>query len=300
MRIDRTHKSWLWVTLALMVLSAAAYILFSVRGAYGPRGRTVAGLAFGIAGYGMMLFAGLLGARKHWPILRIGRTQWWMRGHLWLGTLSLALILFHGEFTFRGPLTALLMTLLFIVVVSGWVGAAIQHFVPKMMTTRVPMETIYEEIPHVREQLRMEADRLVETICGPLDGGISAEFVLPGQPSGSSTVSTLVDIEVTDRAHFREVYLRKVRPFLENPDKPGMELANPQRAIEVFESLRRLLVAPVHGILDDLQNICEEENQLRRQIWMYRLLHGWLLLHVPLSIALLALGAIHMVMALRY
>jgi len=300
MRIDKTHVKWLKGTLALLLAASAAYILFSVRSVSGPCGERVAMLTFGYLGYVMMLFAGLLGARKKWPIWRVGRTQTWMRGHLWLGTLSLILILFHGGFTFRGPLTALLMTLAFIVVGSGWVGAAIQHFVPKMMTSRVPMETIYEEIPHVRAQLRKEADQLVATICGPLDGQIAAEFVLPGQQSESSAVTTLVDIEVADRMHFREVYMRKVRPFLENPDEPGMELANPQRAMEVFESLRRLLVAPVHGVLDDLENICEEENQLRRQIRIYYWLHGWLLVHVPLSIALLALGAVHGVMALRY
>ena len=129
---------------------------------------------------------------------------------------------------------------------------------------------------------------------------MSPELVLPGQQSESAAVTTLVDIEVADRLHFREVYLRKVRPFLENPDEPGMELANPRRALEVFESLRRLLVAPVHGVLHDLENICEEENQLRRQIRIYYWLHGWLLVHVPLSIALLVLGAVHAVMALRY
>jgi hypothetical protein len=241
-----------------------------------------------------------LGARKKVPTMRIGRAQTWMRGHLWLGTLSLIIILFHGGFHFRGPLTALLMTLFFIVIISGWVGAAVQHYVPRMMTLRVPMETIYEEIPHVRAQLRQEADQLVATICGPLDGGISSEFVLPGQQSESAAVTTLVEIEVADRMHFREIYMRKVRPFLENPDQPGMELANPRRAGEVFESLRRLMVAPVHGVLDDLENICEEEHQLRRQIRIYVWLHGWLLVHVPLSMALLVLGAVHAVMALRY
>ena len=33
---------------------------------------------------------------------------------------------------------------------------------------------------------------------------------------------------------------------------------------------------------------------------MHRLLHGWLLVHIPLSYALILLGAIHAVMALRY
>jgi hypothetical protein len=300
MRIDRTHKRWMLGTLAAVLAGTAAYILFAVRSPSGPRGGSCIGLIFGSLGYAMMLIAGALGLRKRRPTWRIGPAQLWMRAHLWLGALSLIFILFHGGFHWGGPLTALLMTLFFIVIASGIAGALVQHYVPKMLTSRVPMETIYEEIPHVRVQLREEADQLVATICGPLDGGSAPEYVLPGQQPEPATVTTLVDIEQVDRVHFREVYMRKVRPFLENPDDPRAELANPQRAAEVFESLRRLLVAPVHGVLNDLENICEEEHQLRRQIRIYRWLHGWLLVHVPLSIALLVLGAVHAVMALRY
>jgi hypothetical protein len=292
MRIDRKQRRWMIATILLAVASTLAYIFYAVRSPDGPRGGSAIGLTFGIAGYALMLFAGLLGARKKVPVWRLGRAQTWMRGHLWLGSLSLLLILFHGGFAFRGPLTLVLMVLLFIVIGSGWLGAAIQHYVPSLMTARVPMETIYEEIPHVRAQLRQEADQLASAICGPLSGEVSAE-------SGGA-VTTLVEIEQEDRVRFREIYLRKVRPFLENPDAPDAELADPRRASEVFESFRRLLVAPVHGVLDDLENICEEEHQLNRQIHIYRWLHGWLLVHVPLSIALLVLGGVHAVMALRY
>jgi hypothetical protein len=240
-----------------------------------------------------MLYAGLLGARKKVPTWRIGRAQTWMRGHHWLGTLSLLLILFHSGFVFRGQLTAVLMILFFIVILSGWVGALIQHYVPKIMTERVPMETIYEEIPHVRAQLREEADRLVSSVCGPMDTEMIAD-----EPAAA--VTTLVEIEQEDRERFRDIYLRKVRPFLDAPDSKRTELADGTRAREVFESLRRLLVAPVHPVLDDLENLCEEERQLTRQIGIYRWLHGWLLVHVPLSIALLVLGGVHAIMALRY
>jgi hypothetical protein len=110
----------------------------------------------------------------------------------------------------------------------------------------------------------------------------------------------LVEIEHEDRERFRDVYLQKVRPYFESPETPGAELADPLRSGETFEALRRLLAPPVHGVLDDLENICEEQQQLSRQIRIYRWLHGWLLVHVPLSIALLVLGAIHAVVALRY
>jgi hypothetical protein len=49
-----------------------------------------------------------------------------------------------------------------------------------------------------------------------------------------------------------------------------------------------------------LESICEEERQLVRQRRIYQWLHGWLLVHVPLSIALLVLGGIHAIVALTY
>ena len=298
MRIDKTHKPWLVVTVALLVLGAIAYVVYAKSAPGGPTGGSGWGLTFGIAGYALMLYAGLLGARKKRPVWRLGKTQTWMRGHLWLGLLSLPLILFHGGFAWRGPLTAVLMWLFFIVIGSGILGAAIQHFVPGMMTSRVPMETIYEEIPHVREQLRAEADQLAESVFGPLDQSVPVESAAEDlQPAA---VVAIVDIEADDRAHFREVYLSKVRPFLLHPEVRGSELGDAQRAEAVFASLQRLLAAPVHPVLDDLRNICEEERQLNRQKSIYKWLHGWLLVHVPLSIALLVLGGIHAVMAWKY
>jgi hypothetical protein len=301
MRIDDKQRPWVIVTVGLAVLSTVAYIVYAVRTPGGPRGGSAMGLTFGIAGYAMMLYAGLLGARKQKPTWRLGRAQTWMRGHLWFGTLSLLIILYHAGFAFRGPLTLVLMLLFFIVIGSGFWGAVVQHYMPNYMTARVPLETIYEEIPHVREQLRKEADQLASEICGPLDG--SAETVEETGDQEAEPVlanAGVVEIEHEDRQRFREAYLHKVRPYLDNPDTPGAELADSVRSGEAFAALRRLLAAPVHDALNDLENICDEERQLSRQIRIYRWLHGWLLVHVPLSIALLVLGAIHAVVALRY
>jgi hypothetical protein len=293
MRIDRTHRPWVIATIVLGIASTVAYIVYAVEAPGGPRGGSALGLTFGMAGYAMMLYAGLLGARKQVPTWRVGRAQTWMRGHIWLGLLSLLLILYHAGFAFRGPLTLVIMLLFFIVISSGILGAAIQHYVPNFMTSRVPLETIYEEIPHVRAQLREEADQLAAAICGPLDGKVAEE-------TEAQAETVLVEIEHEDRERFREVYLHKVRPYLADPETSGSEIADPLRSGETFEALRRLLAPPVHGVLDDLENICEEEQQLSRQIRIYRWLHAWLLVHVPLSIALLVLGAIHAVVALRY
>ena len=76
-------------------------------------------------------------------------------------------------------------------------------------------------------------------------------------------------------------------------------LTNPNPATRLLQ-LRTLVPPALHATLDDLENICEEERQLTLQRQMHMWLHGWLLLHIPLSLALILLGAVHAVMALRY
>jgi hypothetical protein len=263
MIIDRTHRSWVATSAGVLVVAAILYAWYATVSPSGPRGGSAAGLTFGIAGYALMLFAGLLGARKKVPTVRIGRAQTWMRGHLWLGLLSFPLILFHAGFAWRGPLTAILMLLLVMVILSGIAGAALQHFLPRMMTAQVPMETIYEEIPHVRAQLLAEADELVES-------------------------ASALEVEHEDKARFGEIYRTRIRPRLENPP------------VELLRSLRSSVSIAFYPALDDLEGICEEQRQLNRQKRLYHWLHAWLLVHVPLSIALLVLGGVHAVVALRY
>src|SRR5258708_8640450 len=168
MRIDKSQRGWAIASLIILAVSATAYVFSAHESLRGATGGSPLGLLFGSVGFGFMIFAALLGARKRVPVWRIGRSQAWMRGHLWLGLLSLPLILFHGGFHFGGLLTEVLMWLLIITVASGIFGAILQHYLPTIMTRNVPLETIYDEIGHVHSLLREEADRTMEAICGPL------------------------------------------------------------------------------------------------------------------------------------
>ena len=68
----------------------------------------------------------------------------------------------------------------------------------------------------------------------------------------------------------------------------------------MFQQLSALLPQSLHESVDDLENICEEKRELDQQARYHRVLHGWLLVHIPVSYALLLLGAVHAVVALRY
>lgn len=314
MQIDKTHRGWAIGSLIFLTASAVVYAIYAANSPQGPRGGSALGLVFGILGFGLMVFAALLGARKRVPTWRLGRAQSWMRGHLWLGLLSLPLILFHGGFHFGGTLTRILMWLLIVVVASGLYGAALQHYLPRIMTNDAPLETIYDEIGNVRNLLREEADRATQTLCGSLGfttpsveemqraGGFTAMRPMSAAGSGAAVAAATETVLLSqeESAILRRFYLDEMRPFLEHPRKRGQRLANEDTSQSVFKHLRTLLPVAAQDPLDDLQNICEEARQLVRQERLHLWLHGWLLVHIPLSLALILLGAIHAVMALRY
>ena len=305
MLIDGTHQRWMVAAAAITVVAAVAYLPY-VRGADTVTGGSWPGLAYGIAGFALMLYAGLLGARKKVPVWRLGRAQTWMRGHLWLGLASVPLVGFHAGLTFGSGLTFVLMVLFAVVIVSGIWGAWLQHTLPRRMMREVPMETIYEQLDRVRAQLVMEADTIVAEACGKLE----VETVAPtarsrgagtaGEAEAAATALATTDrIDAEASAPLREFYRHEMRPFLVRPgaDHP---LADATKGGSRFDKLRALVPASYRPAILDLENICEEERQLRRQSRMHLALHAWQLVHVPLSVALLVLAAVHVVMALRF
>jgi hypothetical protein len=325
MRVDRTQQGWATASLVIVVVSTIAYVIYASQSPAGPSGGSFMGLVFGVTGFAFMIFAALLGARKRVPTWRLGRAQAWMRGHLWLGLLSLPMILFHGGFHFGGTLTRVLMWLTLIVVGSGVYGAVLQHFVPNLMTHDVPLETIYDEIGNVRRSLRMEADKLVESVCGRLGlikevdegqraGGFTAlrpiaataaplrtsAAVSAGASAAVAMAPEIVLLSEEESKPLRVFYFSEVRAFLEAPFWQRQRLGNPERAKTAFAALRRVMPPVAHPALDDLLDICNETRQLMRQELLHRWLHGWLLIHIPLSLALILLGAVHAVMALRF
>ncbi len=103
------------------------------------------------------------------------------------------------------------------------------------------------------------------------------------------------------RAPLRNFYEQELKPFLEKPATRGSALGDEAQARSAFAQLRTLVpVFSAHHDRGSGKEFCEEERQLTLQSHLHLWLHGWLLLHIPLSLALILLGAIHAVMALRY
>ena len=123
-------------------------------------GGTPLGLAFGAISLGIFVFAALLSLRKKIPLWRVGTVQRWLRAHIWLTFLTIPLIILHSGFRLGGPMTTLLMGLYALVMVSGIYGLVLQHLMPRLMKERLPAETVFEQIPHIRAQLCVAAEKM--------------------------------------------------------------------------------------------------------------------------------------------
>jgi len=294
MRIDATHRPWLWFTIAAILVSTAIYIPYA-RHTVTPGGGTPIGLAFGITALSLMVFAALLAIRKRYRIVRIGSARVWMKAHLWLGFLALPMVLFHAAFHARGLLAAILMTLSIVVVFSGIYGAWLQHTLPTRMFREVPYETIYDQIDVIREQLVGEARQNAFNVT---------QMLAPARGPGATVTMTLVDVPDydTEVATFDKFFEAKVAPYLQADGKAAraLELQHIGNAARAFEDMRKLFPPVAWPPISALEDICSEKRQLDHQIRLHHLLHGWLLVHLPLSAGLLLLAFIHAIVALRY
>ncbi|MGH9340534.1 MAG: hypothetical protein ACRD1R_13315 [Acidobacteriota bacterium] len=303
MIIDRSNKPWIVASIVIFLVSAVLYIPYSIYAIPAPSGGSWPGLIYAFLGTGMMLFALLLGLRKKYPTLRVGRLHAWMKGHVWLGLLSFPIILFHAGFALGGPLTTVLMVLFGIVVFSGLFGIVLQQYIPGLMTEQISMETIFEQVDDILAQLRQEADAFVQAalsreseepfVMEALGGGTESPLARNRYSSDQSELSR-------GRRVLDDFYQREVRPFLHDQAGPDSRFASEQKSNVVFEQMRKVLPGSFHETLASLADIVEERRQLARQVKLHYLLHGWLFIHVPLSMALMGLAAVHAVIALRY
>jgi len=287
--IDSSHRWWIVV----FVLGAVgAPVLHAFLGRHQPdalTGGSTVGLWYGVVGAALMLYAGLLSAVRKFPKRRFpGRRQAWLRGHIWLGLLSVVFILCHSNYRWGGTLEQVLWIVFLAVIVTGVFGLVLQGFLPHWLTTRVPCEIPYEQIPHICRIMRGQADALVDGLCGPAE---SAEAAGTGNPKLSAIA----------KGRLRALYEADIRPFLAEPYLRTARLANTVRAEEVFAEMRDLPMIEAAGEeAAKLKTLCIERRLLAEQERLHRWLHHWLLLHIPLSVALLVLGVVHIWTALKY
>src|SRR5205085_3248507 len=166
---------------------------------YRNAGGTPLGLIFGTVALSIFIFAALLGVRKKIVLWRIGTVQRWLRAHIWLTLLTIPLVILHSGFRLGGPMTTLIVVLYIIVMVSGIYGLVLQHYMPAIMMERLPAESVYEQVPHIRAQIVAAATKMRDSFKPALptktDAGAPAPSAEKVVTAGSTPMaSTAADL----------------------------------------------------------------------------------------------------------
>jgi len=313
------HRPWAGFAL-IATVTAMAWFLAAGRGMpEWPGGGTLPGLTFGVAGGVLILFEFALWGRKKVRSWRIGRVQTWMAAHIWLGLLTVPLLVLHSGFRWGGSLSTVLMVLFLAVIASGVWGLALQQSIPRKMLDQVPAETIHSQIGRIVGFLHDDGRRLVWATCGPLPGEEPDEpepqEVEQGAPISHLTVGavqTVGDVQgkvlitrvpgaaVPGSEPLREIFRSNIGPYLLDGDRARTPLGRADKAGAVFRDIRKKLPPGAHETVLSLENLCDQRRQLDRQDRLHRWLHNWLSVHLPLSIALVVLMFLHVWVALKY
>ncbi len=296
MRIDRSHFPWLLSVALATTACALLYWANLAPGALpfhlkppaflGPTpperqsfGGTPLGLVFGALAFAIFLFASALGIRKKqrsWPI---GNVQFWLRAHIWLTVFSIPLVALHCGTKTGGLHTTCLLGLYGLVMGSGFLGLGFQQLIPTLMKERLAREVVFEQIPYLRNTLYSSASLLRTPIAE------AAAAPSKGDPC-EQILCRFLDEECL--------------PYLALPRGERHRLGNATAAREIFRTLKLNVANQWRPQVEELEAYCEQRRGMDLQTTCQHWLHGWLLVHVPCSIALLIFTAWHAWEALRF
>jgi hypothetical protein len=301
MLIDRNARPWILGSGLLLAAAVAVYI-FQARRTEILTGGSWLGLSYGAVGSAMILVCMLLSARKAMRrSAKLGRTFQWMQAHVWLGLISYPIIWLHAGFRVGGTLTTFLMVLFTAIWLSGIVGLFLQRSIPRQICNELPAATVYEQISHVVAELRGKAQMLIDRMVGQLAGAVpagaqraaSADAMI--RRSGGLTAVRSEEAVATLRTHV-ELH---VTPLLADAPRLGGGVKG-MRVAENFVAIREQMPDVVWPALAELEEVVRERLQLARQHRLHSILHGWLLIHVPLSYLMLILSIVHALGALPF
>lgn len=287
--IDSTHRRWALFTIVIGTSSVVLFLNLRQSSAQ-PWMKSPESVGYGVAGFLLILFAGLLSLHRRFPRWTWwGRRASWLRAHLWFGLLSGVLLLCHSEFRWGGTETISLWVIYLLVLITGMVGLVIQQILPRMITTRVSCEAPQKQVPLLCGALRHKADALMDQICGT--------FEVVGELEGLS--STNLRRVGNDRVRLRTIYETRLRNFFSPNLDRRFPLLNPVLSQTIFDRLRALPgLTDVQKEIDQVEALIGERRELWERERLRRWLTCWLFLHVPCSVLLILAGVGHAILAL--
>jgi hypothetical protein len=296
------------VTTLLALLAAMWYGLVSLGRDRWPSGASPPGLLFGIVAGVILLFEAAYSARRRLVNWQLGSRPVWLRAHVQLGLLSLPLIAMHSGFRSGGPLTSSLLTIYVLVAASGVALSAFQR-----TRTRQWETTNSRDLNELEGDLRQQAAELVRIACGDSPSqNTSAPAPAPapfqtitvershGSLHGRTMQLHVQRIPDANAEPLRVAFVDVIEPFLRPNVSASSPLHSATSSQRWFRSQRLQISESLAETMDLLENLCNQRRDLLIVPRVERWSHVCLLIHVPLTAALVVLLVVHAVTSLRY
>ncbi|HYC92377.1 MAG TPA: hypothetical protein VEO54_24420 [Thermoanaerobaculia bacterium] len=272
MPVARSGVIWRRIFVVLLAVTVAAFV-WSARREF-THGGSLVGLIFGTAGYLLILLLAYYGIRKRSYRSRFGTMEQWLQSHIYLGILVLVLLVLHTGGRFNDKVAVTTLILVAVVVLSGIAGAIFFVTVPRLLT-EVESNLTVEEISTQLNQLARNMARLANGRSQPfvrIYDGLMKES-MPGWLAG-----------------WRLLFSRMRRKSQQTAADWSKLLALVGK--EEQEQLRQMLVFSR-----------QRKELLMRLMYQQRyknILEFWLYIHVPVTIAVLVFGTVHVVAVFYY
>jgi hypothetical protein len=267
-RINKLVQSprWFWGFILAVGVCKLAYLSNYLLSEISPG--SAWGLTYGILAATLMAGAGAFGIRRritrHTKKFSGGRAQTWVQFHVYAGTLSLLLVLMHSGFRLpTGTLTWWLFILSIWVAVSGLFGVFLQKWIPRLLTSGLTIEVVYERIPDLVREIRDRSEELLKLCTDPV----------------------------------KEFYRKNIAAALRRPQLKLVYYfditGGVQSQIRQFDYLSRVLSAEEKTHLHQLQTYYKTKLEIDAHYTLQKALRWWLYLHVPASLVLILLIGLH-------
>lgn len=260
------------VSLLLCVATIAAYIWHEPSPGYlKPYGGTWLGYTLGTIGAVLIVWLLLLGIRKRSYASTLGSVQGWTSAHVYLGASLIVVATLHCGFEFGWNIHTLAYALMVLVIASGFFGVFSYLFYPGRATANLSGETLDSLL------LKMsELDRKCRRIALELPDEFNA---LVMKASAGAVRRAESGRRLWQLAGGRRDPVREARDAL----------------VALGSTLEGGQVKINEQLVSEMTRLVSMTDRARLEFRYRVLLKGWLMLHVPMSLALLAALTAHVV-----
>ncbi len=283
---QRVARVLFWTGLACLI-PIIWFILAKLGWVAWPRASSWFGVLTGLIGAGIIFFELALWIRKRRRKQRWGPTKLWLWWHIVLGLAVLPIIVVHSGFSWGGMVSAMTMILFLLVIASGVYGLILQQWLPQRILELIPDETVVATLDQAIEKHRIEARLIVEDLV-PIN---------PGDPSPTWKKTIVTGVPALRLKEFRENTLDQ---YLNHGRKIASPLNSRTESVVLFNRLRAELPAEAHAGLAKLESLADLRRQWDEHARLNSYLHGWLLFHAPVSVAMTIFMIFHAIKAMKY